>query len=248
MNRPTRQPAVLPADQEKARYVRGMFASIAPRYDLLNHLLSMNIDRRWRRKAVDRLDWERAPGGLYLDACAGTLDLAVELERRDAFSGRVVGADFTLPMLQGGQRKVDGRAVDPLCADTLHLPFPDATFHGATVGFGVRNLADLDAGLRELARVLKPGARLVILEFTTPRWQPLRGLYLTYFRRILPLVGRLVSKHSDAYSYLPASVLAFPEPPELAERMDRAGFETLEWTRLTGGIVAIHSGARREPA
>jgi demethylmenaquinone methyltransferase / 2-methoxy-6-polyprenyl-1,4-benzoquinol methylase len=248
MNRPTREPAVLPTDQEKARYVRGMFASIAPRYDLLNHLLSMNIDRRWRRKAVDRLGWERAPGGDYLDACAGTLDLAVELEGRDAFSGRVVGADFTLPMLQGGQRKVDGRAVAPLCADTLRLPFPDATFDGATVGFGVRNLADLDAGLRELARVLKPGARLVILEFTTPRWQPLRGLYLTYFRRILPLVGRLVSKHSDAYSYLPASVLAFPEPPKLAERMEAAGFEAPDWTRLTGGIVAIHAGARTEPA
>ena len=230
--------------ERQGRQIRSMFASIAPRYDLLNHLLSLNIDRLWRRRAVDRLRWEREPGGLYLDNCAGTLDLAIELARRDGFSGRVVGSDFTYPMLRGGLHKLDEVAVAPVCADALHLPFPDESFAGATVGFGVRNLADLDAGLLEMARVLRPGSRLVILEFTTPHWQPFRGLYLLYFLRVLPFVGRLVSKHGSAYSYLPESVLRFPEPAELGRRMEGAGFRGVGWERLTGGIVAIHWGER----
>lgn len=241
----TARPSALPPTEEKAAHVRRMFSSIAPRYDLLNHLLSLNVDRLWRRRAVDRLGWERAPGGLYLDNCAGTLDLAVELARRPAFRGRVVGSDFTFAMLERGAPKTERLAVAPACADALRLPFADAAFDGATVGFGVRNLADLDAGLREMARVLKPGARLVILEFTTPRWQPFRGLYLFYFRHLLPAVGRMVSKHGSAYSYLPESVLAFPEPPELAARMEAAGFGEVAWETLTGGIAAIHRGTRR---
>ncbi len=234
----------LPADEEKAVHVRRMFSSIAPRYDLLNHLLSLNVDRLWRRRAVDRLDWERAPGGLYLDNCAGTLDLSTELARRSGFTGRVVGSDFTFAMLHGGLHKLESLSVEPVCADALALPYPDASFEGATVGFGVRNLADLDAGLREMARVLKPGGRLVILEFTTPRWQPFRALYFLYFLRVLPLVGRMVSKHDSAYRYLPESVLRFPEPAELAERMERAGFRGVAWSRLTGGIVALHHAER----
>jgi demethylmenaquinone methyltransferase/2-methoxy-6-polyprenyl-1,4-benzoquinol methylase len=237
-------PTALPADEDKAAHVRRMFSSIAPRYDLLNHLLSLNIDRLWRRWAVNRLRWERAPEGTYLDNCAGTLDLAAELARRPGFRGRVVGSDFTFAMLRGGEHKLTGLEVRPVCADALSLPYPDASFDGATVGFGVRNLADLDEGLREMARVLKPGTRVVILEFTTPGWQPFRGLYFFYFLRILPLVGRLVSRHGSAYTYLPESVLRFPEPPELAERMQRAGFREVRWKRLTGGIVALHWGER----
>jgi demethylmenaquinone methyltransferase / 2-methoxy-6-polyprenyl-1,4-benzoquinol methylase len=235
---------VIPADEEKAAHVRRMFSSIAPRYDLLNHLLSLNIDRLWRRWAVNRVRWEDDPGGVYLDNCAGTLDLASELAGREGFRGRVIGSDFTFAMLQHGAHKVKGEPVDPVCADALALPYPDGVFSGATVGFGVRNLADLDAGLREMARVLRPGRRLVILEFTTPGWQPFRALYLSYFLRILPLVGRLVSKHGSAYSYLPESVLRFPEPPELAKRMERAGFAAVGWKRLTGGIVALHWGEK----
>src|SRR5688572_25404033 len=143
------RPAVLPAREEKAAAVRRMFSSIAPRYDLLNHLLSANVDRVWRRRAVDRLGWERAPEGTYLDNCAGTLDLAVELARRGGFRGRVVGSDFTYAMLERGTGKLAKLPVEPACADALTLPFADASFDGATVGFGVRNLADLDAGLRE---------------------------------------------------------------------------------------------------
>jgi demethylmenaquinone methyltransferase / 2-methoxy-6-polyprenyl-1,4-benzoquinol methylase len=234
----------LPADEEKAAHVRRMFSSIAPRYDLLNHLLSMNIDRLWRRRAVDRLAWERAPAGTYLDNCAGTLDLSTELARRSGFTGRVVGSDFTFAMLAGGVHKLASLQVEPVCADALALPYPDDAFDGATVGFGVRNLADLDAGLREMARVLRPGARLVILEFTTPHWQPFRGLYFFYFMRVLPLVGRMISRHGSAYSYLPESVMRFPEPDELATRMKAAGFEKVEWKRMTGGIVALHWGER----
>ncbi len=239
------QTPVLPPQEEKAAHVRRMFSSIAPRYDLLNHVLSLNVDRLWRRRAVDRLGWERRPDGLYLDTCSGTLDLAVELARRPAFTGRVVGSDFTYAMLEHGQDKLTRLPVEPACADATLLPFADAVFDGATVGFGVRNIQDLDAGLRETARVLKPGARFVILEFTTPGWQPFRGLYLFYFLRVLPAVGKLVSKHNTAYTYLPESVRRFPEPPELAERMRRAGFDDVQWATLSGGIAALHWGTRR---
>lgn len=147
-------------------------------------------------------------------------------------------------MLERGRDK--SAAVVPVTADALELPFPDRAFDGATVGFGVRNLMDLDGGLREAARVLKPGARLVILEFTTPPRQPMRGMYFFYFRRILPLIGRLISKHRDAYTYLPESVLAFPEPPELAAKMEQAGFGAVKVKLLLGGICAIHAGVRQD--
>jgi len=226
----------------KRSYVRDMFTEIAPRYDFLNHLLSLNIDRLWRRAAVDRLGWEANPTGTYLDLCAGTLDLAAELARRPEFHGVVLGADFVVPMLARGRSKA-GRAV-AVAADALTLPFPDAMFDGAMVGFGVRNLADLDAGLSEAARVLKSGARFVILEFATPRFAPLRAAYLLYFRRILPAIGRAVSKHTNAYSYLPESVLAFPEADALAARLTAAGFRNVAYQRLTGGIAALHHGIR----
>src|SRR2546422_8380457 len=168
--------------ESKRSYVRSMFTAIAPRYDFLNHLLSLNVDRRWRRTAVARLGWEARPGGVYLDLCAGTLDLAATLARAPGFTGTVIGADFVLPMLLRGR----GKAVRarPVGADALTLPFADARFDGAMCAFGVRNLADLDAGLGEAARVLKPGARFVVLEFTTPRRALLRALYLFYFRRL----------------------------------------------------------------
>ena len=226
----------------KREYVRSVFADIAPRYDLLNHLLSLNADRRWRRVAIDNLGWTDVPAGTYLDLCAGTLDLAAELGNRAGFTGHVIAADFVTPMLRGGAGK--SARVAPTTADALRLPFADAAFDGATVGFGVRNLMDLDAGLREVARVLKPGARFIVLELTTPGWQPFRALYLGYLQHILPRVGRLVSKHRTAYDWLPASVLSFPEPPALAARLEQAGFAPVRWQRLWGGIVAIHTAVR----
>jgi demethylmenaquinone methyltransferase/2-methoxy-6-polyprenyl-1,4-benzoquinol methylase len=232
-----------------------MFGAIAGRYDLLNHLLSMNRDRAWRRAAVDALLQGRlrsappagsfAAGPVVLDSCAGTLDLSVELARRAEFAGgTVLGFDFTFQMLLGGLSKIRSLRVLPACADAMVLPLPDASVDGAMVAFGVRNVADLDVCLREFARVIRPGGRFVILEFTTPQWQPFRALYLSYFRRILPLVGKLVSKHGSAYSYLPASVLAFPEPDALSARRTSAGFSGVTWKGLTGGIVAVHAGTR----
>jgi demethylmenaquinone methyltransferase / 2-methoxy-6-polyprenyl-1,4-benzoquinol methylase len=234
----------LPAPEAKAAEVRTMFGAIAPRYDLLNHLLSMNRDRTWRRRAVDRLLESGPADGVYLDACAGTFDLSVELASRSGFRGRVLAFDFALPMLLAGQSKLAGRAILPACADALQLPLPDASVDGAMVAFGVRNLASLEAGLAEFARVIRPGGRLVVLEFMTPQWQPFRGLYLFYFRHVLPLVGRALSRHHSAYNYLPESVLQFPEPPALAELMGAAGFGAVRWTQMTGGIVATHVGER----
>ncbi|HEY6091419.1 MAG TPA: class I SAM-dependent methyltransferase [Gemmatimonadales bacterium] len=230
------------ASPRSSAYVRDVFTAIAPRYDFLNHLLSLNVDRSWRRAAVARLSWEAKPDGTYLDLCAGTLDLAAELARQDGFRGRVVGADFAVPMLARGRGKAPRTA--PVAADALALPFRAAHFDGALVGFGVRNLADLDAGLREAARVLKPGARFVVLEFATPRFAPLRAVYLFYFKHILPAIGRLVSKHRDAYTYLPESVLAFPEPEALSHRIAAAGFSRVAFERLTGGICAVHHATR----
>ena len=222
--------------------MRRLFTAIAPRYDFLNHLLSLNVDRAWRRAAVARLGWEARPDGVYLDLCAGTLDLAATLARAPGFRGRVVGADFVVPMLARGVRKAPRAA--PVAADALELPFPDGRFDGAMVGFGVRNLADLDHGLREARRVLRPGSRFVVLEFTTPRFAPLRALYLFYFRRVLPAIGRAVSKHREAYTYLPESVAAFPSPEALAERLVAAGFQDVGYELRTGGICAIHYGTR----
>ena len=225
-----------------------MFGSIAPRYDLLNHLLSLNIDKRWRRAAIDELLRGARADGRFLDGCAGTLDLGLELARRGRFTGRVTAYDFSFPMLERGLPKLAGHGgrdpLDVTCADALVLPFRDRQFDGATVGFGVRNLVDLDAGFREAARVLKPGGRLVVLEFTTPAFRPFRALYLWYFTKVLPWIGRRISGHSSAYTYLPDTVLNFPAPKALAERMRGAGFKDVGWRTLTGGIAAIHWGTR----
>jgi len=232
-----------PAREEQ---VRTIFSEIAPRYDLLNHLLSLNVDRAWRRRAVDELAWEGNPGGLYLDLCAGTGDLAVELAGRRGFRGRVVTADFARPMLVEGEEKGEAAPapIHPVCGDALSLPFGEGVFHGAAVSFGVRNLASLEEGFRELYRVVRPGGRVVILEFTLPPNPLVRRAYLFYFDRILPLVGRVVSGHPWAYRYLPESVREFPSPRGVAERMERVGFRGVRWSLLTLGIAAIHVGRR----
>jgi len=228
----------------KRAYVQGVFSDIAPRYDLLNHLLSANVDRAWRRRAIRRLGWETAPEGRYLDLCAGTLDVAVELARRPGFRGRVLAADFAEPMLRAGTRKRAGLPVSPVTADALQLPLADASAAGAIVAFGARNLSDLDAGLREVHRVLRPGSRFVILEFSLPRSALVRAGYLAYFRHVLPFVGRIVSGHRSAYRYLPDSVAHFPTGDALAARLRAAGFARVEWESLTFGIAAIHTATK----
>ena len=225
--------------------VRDMFSAIAPRYDFLNHLLSLSLDRYWRRRALAALHWERTPRGMYLDLCAGTLDVATMLARRPRFEGHVIGADFAEPMLRAGRGKSPTRSVTPLVADALELPLADTVADGAIVAFGMRNVSDLDAALGEVHRVLATGARFVILEFTTPRRWLVRALYHLYFRRVLPVVGRIISGHREAYRYLPVSVARFPSEEALAARMRAAGFANVTWESLTLGVCAIHAGEKR---
>jgi demethylmenaquinone methyltransferase/2-methoxy-6-polyprenyl-1,4-benzoquinol methylase len=228
----------------KRSYVQRMFSDIAPRYDLLNRLLSLGIDRIWRRVALARLGWERRPEGAYLDLCAGTLDVGAELTRRAGFRGHVVAADFAEPMLRAGVGKASPAVLQPVVADALGLPLASGSCDGAIVAFGIRNVADLDAALREVLRVLSPGSKFVILEFSTPRLAVVRALYLFYFHRILPLIGGAVSGHPTAYQYLPESVAHFPETGERARRMTAAGYGAVEYRILTFGIAAVHVGTK----
>ena len=240
----TRANAAAEGGAEKRAYVRTVFEEIAPRYDLLNHLLSLNIDRMWRRRALRALDWARVADGRYLDLCAGTLDVGAELTRQAGFRGFIVGADFAVPMLLAGKGKASHDRLVPVGADAQLLPLGDESMDGATVAFGIRNVASLDVALREVHRVLAPGARFVILEFTTPRSWVVRTFYHFYFHQVLPLVGGLISGHHTAYRYLPKSVANFPAEPELARRMTAAGFSEVRWESLSFGIAAIHVGRK----
>ena len=229
---------------EKRAYVRTVFEQIAPRYDLLNHLLSLNIDRIWRRRALEELAWTNAPEGRYLDLCAGTLDVGAELSRRPGFRGFILGADFAVPMLRAGLGKAPPSVLAPVAADAQQPPLADGSVQGATVAFGIRNVASLDRGLAEVYRVLAPGARFVILEFTTPRSAIVRTLYHVYFHHLLPLIGGVISGHRTAYKYLPRSVAHFPAEPVLARHMSDAGFVDVHWESLSLGIAAIHVGKK----
>ncbi len=214
--------------------VRGMFDRIAPVYDVMNRVMTVGLDGRWRRLAVEEVVW---PGDRVLDACCGTGDLAVEAERR---GGRVVGLDFSEQMLVRARRK--SGAIEWVQGDALALPFSDGEFDAATVGFGVRNLADLEAGLRELARVLRPGGKLAVLEITRPRGV-LRPFFRLWFDVLVPFAGKVLPG-GQAYTYLPASVRRFPGPDDLSALFERAGFEAVRYRLLGGGIVALHVGIR----
>jgi demethylmenaquinone methyltransferase/2-methoxy-6-polyprenyl-1,4-benzoquinol methylase len=228
---------------DKGRGIRDMFDRIAPRYDLLNRVLSLGIDRRWRRFAVKQL---RVPAnGMVIDIATGTGDVALEICRQTDASVRIVGSDFTQGMLVLGHDKI---ASSP-CHDRILLvnapceamPHPDRIFDGITIAFGIRNVVDRQKGLEEMARVLKPGGRAVILEFATPRNGLFRSLYYFYFRRVLPWLGGLISQRS-AYQYLPDSVLEFPDRESFKSMMEAAGFIDVTVHDLTGGIAAVHVG------
>jgi demethylmenaquinone methyltransferase / 2-methoxy-6-polyprenyl-1,4-benzoquinol methylase len=224
--------------------VQQMFNEIAHRYDFLNHLLSMGLDRGWRTRALRLLEWTRNPEGRFLDVCAGTLDVSVALASARNFRGKVIAVDFSEAMLRGGTAKRQGLPVHPVAGDAMRLPIRDASCAGAIVAFGIRNVAEMDLGLREMTRVLAPGARLVILEFTTPPAAPVRMAYHAYFHHVVPLIGGWISGKPDAYQYLPESVAAFPAPDQLAQRMQEAGLTEVSWSTLTLGVAAIHTGRK----
>jgi demethylmenaquinone methyltransferase / 2-methoxy-6-polyprenyl-1,4-benzoquinol methylase len=238
-------PASSSAEGERfAGQIRGMFDRIAGVYDLMNTAMTAGLHHRWRERAADRAELE--PGARALDACCGTGDLAFALAERVGPQGRVIGADFSERMLDLARRKAGERGLSQVrfeWADALELPYGDGAFDAVTVGFGVRNLADLERGIGELARVLAPGGRLVILEITQPRRPPLSTFFALWFDRLVPLLGALAGDR-DAYAYLPESVKRFPPPEGLARFMFRAGLERIRYTVLAGGIIAIHSGTR----
>lgn len=258
---PGTRPAGVGDEREASRYVQQMFGRIAPRYDLLNRLLSLSLDRVWRRRAARRFSSILArEDARILDLCCGTGDLTLELARaserlarsRGNHSGaRVTGADFAHPMLTRACKKWQAESSGDLArvqfceADVLALPFADATFDLVTAAFGFRNLANYQAGLREIARVLRPGGEVGILEFAEPRIWPIAPLYRLYFTQLLPRIGGAISGSRAAYAYLPQSVFKFPAPPQLCQLINESGFQGAEYEEWTLGIVALHRARRR---
>jgi len=215
--------------------VAAMFDRVAERYDLTNTVLSAGQDRRWRRATAAAL--RLGPDDRCLDLAAGTAVSTVELARSGA---QVIGCDFSLGMLRAGR----GRPVPLVAGDALRLPFADAVFDAVSISFGLRNLVDPDSGLAEMARVTRPGGRLVVCEFSHPTWRPFRTAYTGYLMRALPAVARRVSSNPDAYVYLAESIQAWPDQPALASRIAAAGWRHVGWRSLTGGIVALHRAVR----
>lgn len=247
MDPDTRQQPSRPSrnSTEFSGQVNRMFDRVASNYDALNSVMTAGLHHGWRQRAAAKT--ELSAGDSALDICCGTGDFALELAQLVKPDGHVVGCDFSEPMLDLAREKAVGAGAEGVrfeWADALQLPYDGERFDAVTVGFGVRNLADLDRGLREMARVLKPGGRVVILEITQPTRPPLSTFYSLWFDRVVPLLGAF-SSEPEAYSYLPESVRAFPSPAGLAEKMDAAGFERIRYSVLAGGIIAIHSGLRR---
>lgn len=233
----------IPHGEAKARFVHDLFSQVAPTYDLLNRLLSFGQDRRWRRVAARQAGL--SPGGKALDVATGTGDLARELLRHVGESGRVVGVDFCRPMLDIGIRRNQalGARVEMVEGDAQALPFDDASFDAATIAFGTRNVTDLRRTFEEMARVVRPGGRVVCLEIARPLWPPLRAAFDLYFAHVLPTLARLVHPNRRNYAYLPASLAAFVSREELAGIMAEAGLRNIRILNPSGGIVAIHVGS-----
>ena len=240
---------VASAPAKDAARIAAMFDAIADRYDFLNHFLSAGLDKRWRKQAVDVL---RLTGReTVLDLCTGTADLALAATSGQRCAKRVVGIDFSAAMLQIGKSKVSGAGgsaatIDLIRGDAMRIPLRDETVDATTIGFGIRNVEQPGVACREIARVLRPGGTLVILEISMPRSTALRNLYFWYFRKILPRLGRLISKHPSAYTYLPESVAAFPSPDAFAQQLRDAGFGTVRAVPLTFGVVYMFI-ARKDP-
>jgi demethylmenaquinone methyltransferase / 2-methoxy-6-polyprenyl-1,4-benzoquinol methylase len=219
--------------------VRAMFDRIARFYDVMNSVMTAGLHHQWRRRAADLA--QIGPGSRVLDVATGTGDLALELSRRVAPGGEVVGSDFSEQMLERARAKAPALRFE--WGNALELPYPDGGFDAATVGFGARNFSDLDRGLAEMARVVRPGGRVVVLEITTPTRPPLSTFYRVWFDRLVPLMGRF----DDAYTYLPNSVKRFPGPRDLAGRLAGAGLSDVRYVLTAGGIIALHVGVKPGP-
>ena len=231
-------------DEQFAGQVNSMFDRISGVYDRMNRVMTAGLDRTWRARAAERSRLQ--PGQSALDLCCGTGDVALVLAERVGPEGKVIGADFSQPMLDIASSKPTPAGSSPVefqWADALELPYEDESFNAVTIAFGARNLADLDRGLEEMRRVLVPGGSLVILEITQPRRQPLKGFFGLWFDRIVPLLGKLAGD-SSAYEYLPRSVRSFPDAEALGGRMDRSGLRHVRWTLMAGGIIALHSAVK----
>jgi len=229
---------------EREQYVRDLFRRVAPRYDFLNRLLSFRRDVGWRRFTAAHAGL--APGGRALDVATGTGDLAFELARYVGPQGQVVGLDFVEEMLVRAEAKAKAAGLDSVCrfvqGNALDLPFPDDSFDAATIAFGLRNVTDRMRCLQEMRRVVRPGGRVLVLEFSHPVWPVFREIYLLYFRHILPLIGRLIQGDPDTYRYLPETVLEFPDQEALADMLRTAGLRDVRYYNLTGGISCLHVG------
>jgi demethylmenaquinone methyltransferase/2-methoxy-6-polyprenyl-1,4-benzoquinol methylase len=236
----------LASDDEKARYVRRMFGAIAPRYDFTNTVISAGLHWRWKQAAVRLV--QIPTGGRAVDICCGTGDLVLLLARCVGPRGQVWGVDFSEEMLRVARRRAKTAGLEAVCrfsqGDAMALAFGNMTFDAATVGFGIRNVVHPERALEEIRRVLRPGGRLAVLEFSRPRSRAVRRLYDLYSFTLLPWVGRLVSRHDDAYLYLPTSIRTWPDQEEFAAAMSRAGFTQVRHRNLCTGIAAVHVGVR----
>lgn len=232
--------------EQKAAYVNTMFDTIAPRYDLMNRLMTFGMDRGWRNFVVAQA--EPPVGGRALDVATGTGDIAIALAKRIGLQGTVLATDFSEAMMRPGPGKAAhagvGRVVRFMVADALDLPFPDETFDCVTTGFAMRNVTDIERAFGEMRRVTKPGGRVVCLEVAKPAFPPARFLHQMYFNHLVPLLGRIITGNSEAYRYLPASARNFPPPPALKAIMEHAGLRAVRFRRLSLGAVAVHTGVK----
>ncbi|AZK47172.1 demethylmenaquinone methyltransferase [Paenibacillus lentus] len=230
--------------EPKEQFVHSVFESIAPKYDIMNDILSFRRHKAWRRFTMNKM--KMSPGDTAIDLCCGTCDWTISMA--EASGGQITGLDFSENMLQFGRRKVKERGLDDRISlvqgNAMELPFEDNTFEYATIGFGLRNVPDLYQVLREMQRVVKPGGMVVCLELSKPTWQPFKGLYYFYFEKVLPLLGKLFAKRYEQYKWLPDSLAAFPGRDELAEIFRETGLQKVEAYPLTGGIAALHIGTK----
>ncbi|MCL6457022.1 MAG: demethylmenaquinone methyltransferase [Gorillibacterium sp.] len=231
----------------KEEHVHSVFERIAPKYDLMNDLLSFKRHRYWRRFAMNKLSI--SAGSTVLDLCCGTCDWTITLAQASG-TGHIVGLDFSPNMLEYGAEKVKGAGlseqIELIQGNAMSLPFAENTFDHVTIGFGLRNVPDIMQVLREMQRVVKPGGKVVCLELSKPTWQPFKGIYYLYFRRLLPLLGKLVAKSYEQYKWLPESLVHFPDHHQLANHFEQVGFIRVKAYPLTGGIAALHIGVKQE--